>query len=229
MDRQQARDLAQLMGEVTESVLWPAWRCPPGVQMHRLECRPGRGRATYHRHRPEGQQHEIVYGTLMVADKADPAQCAGWLSAREIRHRGYWQGELSMLNLLAHTCCHEFAHLQQSLTRPRRRGQVHTRHFYRLLDDLHHCGAADRLRDALFETARMRRLPINPQPHRLPEPRQCLAQFAPGDPVVFGQPPALRSGTVLRVNRKSCTVEGTGRSRGLRFRVPPSLLWHEDA
>lgn len=226
-DTQQARALAQLMGETTRAVLWQGWRRAPGVPGHHLECRAGRGRATYHRHQPGSQQHEIVYGALMVADKADPARCAGWLSTREIRRRGYWQGEVSMLNLLAHTCCHEFAHLQQSLERGRQRGRVHTRHFYQLLDDLHHQGAADRVRDALFEAARARQLPVSAHPHALPEPGPALAAFSPGDAVTFGKQPAQHSGIVVRVNRKSCTVEGTGTSRGKRFRVPPSLLWHQ--
>lgn len=227
LDVQQAKALAQLMSDTTDQVLWQHWQPPGASPRARLRCRPGRGRATYHRHDPAGHQHEIVYGARMVADKADPRHCAGWLSTREIRQRGYWQGEVSMLNLLAHTCCHEFAHLQQSLTGPRRRGQVHTPRFYQLLDALHQSGAADQVRDSLFERARARQLPLTAEPHRLPEePRQQLAAYAPGDPVLFGQAPDVRTGQVIRVNRKTCTVQGTGRHRGLRFRVPPGLLWH---
>ncbi|TVP54736.1 MAG: hypothetical protein EA349_10715 [Halomonadaceae bacterium] len=218
------------MSDTTEQVLWQGWQQAGGYHLTRLTCRPGRGRATYHRHDPGAHHHEIVYGTHMVADKADPGHCAGWLSTREIRQRGYWQGEVSMLNLLAHTCCHEFAHLQQSLTGVRRRGQVHTPRFYQLLDDLHQCGAADTVRDTLFELARARQLPLSATPHTLPaEPRERLAAYAPGDAVLFGQAPDVRTGQVIRVNRKTCTVMGTGRHRGLRFRVPPGLLWHQEA
>ena len=47
------------------------------------------------------------------------------------------------------------------------------------------------------------------------------AGFEPGDAVRFGQ--GLQ-GRVLRVNRKTCTIEGTGRCRGRWYRVPPQLL-----
>jgi len=227
----QAKALARLMSEITEAVLWQPWQRALGPRKAAsLNCRAGHGRATYHRYNPAAGRHDIVYGAKMVADKASPADCAGWLSTREIRRRGYWQGEVSMLNLLAHTCCHEFAHLQQSMTGGRERGRVHTPGFYRLLDNLHASGAADEVRDALYECARSRQLIINPEPYQLAEAGPDLSAFSPGDPVVFGHQPHTRTGRIVRVNRRTCTVAGTGAASGLRFRVPATLLWHpEDA
>src|SRR5690606_4886537 len=78
-----------------------------------LASRVGSGQAPYRRSDPRKKQHLITYGARLIAAKHQPATAQGWLSTREIRGRGYFGGEVSVLNLLAHTCCHEFAHLLQ--------------------------------------------------------------------------------------------------------------------
>lgn len=215
------RHLAQLMAGITRDVLWQ--RSGRASEGGRLHCRAGRGRATWHRFNPARAQHEIVFGALMVADKSCPRASAHWLSSREIRHRGYWGGTVSMLNLLAHTCCHEFAHLLQTRAGERQYGRVHTPAFYRLLDGLHEAGQADAVRSELKAKANRQGLPLADA--RYEESAAAKPDlFRPGDRVRFGHAPALKEGRVRRVNRKTCTVEGLGADRGRHYRVPPQLM-----
>ncbi|MFE8071053.1 hypothetical protein QQM79_08330 [Marinobacteraceae bacterium S3BR75-40.1] len=211
-----------LMCEATQNQLLPTladWqRQPVDAQ---LEFRVGRGRATHHRFDRETRRHRITYGVKMVAEKAAPAHCGGWLSSREIRQRGYFAGELSELNLLTHTCCHEFAHFVQSLMGWRLVGEVHNADFYRVLDHLHDQGHAGRVKTALREQARLAGLTLDSTPVQVETARDLLARFLPGQEVTFGDG---HQGRIVRINRKTCTVEGTAHCRGLRYRVSPQLL-----
>lgn len=212
---ERARAIAGLMADACHD-LHHAWA--PGT---RLRTRVGRGRATWHRYDPRRDDHCITIGLLMVADKAEPALCGGWLSAREIRGRGYFGGEVSELNLLAHGCCHEFAHLLQTRAGGRRYGEVHNAVFYQWLDRLHQSGSAGALRSSLAEAATARSLPLATEPVTPTADTEALMRFSPGDRVRFGQ--GLQ-GRVRRVNRRTCTVDGTGPCRGRRYRVPPPMM-----
>lgn len=220
------RAIARLMCDTTDQVLWSHYRDQLRQTRPRayLECRTGAGRATYHRYDHRNQHHLITYGTRMVMAKHNPETAANWLSAREIHSRRYFDGELSVLNLLAHTCLHEFAHLLQQHGGQRYHGSVHNHHFYALLDQLNHNGLAGLVRDHLAHAAERHRLPLEDRPMHLPSQQQQAGQWQRGDPVRFGEGVAAREGLILRINRKTCTVEGTGASRGLRFRVPFVML-----
>ena len=218
--------LGKLMCSVTRECLWrPAeqWvqeRSPGSF----LYCRVGSGQATYHRYDSRDRQHLITYGARMIAAKHQPDTASGWLSGREIRQRGYFSGELSTLNLLAHTCCHEFAHLLQQSAGQRFRGSVHNRHFYTILDELHESGAARATRDALADQARNQGVPLPDTPFEPMDTVQHLMHWQVGDTVCFGTGRRELQGQIIRVNRKTCTVDGIGSSRGVRYRVPVQML-----
>ena len=218
--------LGELMCTVTRDWLWqPAeqWvrECNPGSVLH---CRVGSGQATYHRYDSRDGQHLITYGARMIAAKHQPETASGWLSGREIRKRGYFGGELSTLNLLAHTCCHEFAHLLQQSAGQRYRGSVHNRHFYTILDELHENGAAQATRKALADEAREQGLALPDTPFEPVDTRQQMAHWQVGDTVRFGAGRRELHGQIIRVNRKTCTVDGIGHSKGVRYRVPVQML-----
>lgn len=226
-----ARAIGTLMCHTTEQVLWvPA---EPLLQRQSrggsLRCRVGAGLATYHRFDPREKQHQITYGVRMIVAKHDAHTAAGWLSGREIQKRGYFGGELSTLNLLAHTCCHEFAHLLQHHAGKRFRGSVHNRHFYDILDQLHASGDADATRDDLSRRARRAGIELPDERFETLRPQPWMADWQVGDSVQFGNHGRRHRGDIIRVNRKTCTVEGTGPSRGVRYRVPVSLLSKVDA
>lgn len=221
-----AHRLGQIMCDTTTMILWQpaqAWvrKQTPATT---LLCRVGSGQATYHRFDPRLKQHQITYGKRMIMSKHQPDAVAGWLSGREIRQRKYFDGEVTTLNLLAHTCCHEFAHLLQHVSGQRYRGSVHNQHFYRILDELHASGGADAARRHLAEQAAGAGMTLPDQPIAAPDTRQLMAKWSVGDAVGFGAGKRQVEGRVIRVNRKTCTVEGTGLCSGLRYRVPVVLL-----
>ena len=160
----------------------------------------------------------------MIAAKHQPETAQGWLSTREIRSRGYFDGEVSVLNLLAHTCCHEFAHLLQHSAGQRHYGSVHNRHFYETLDELHNSGAANATRHYLSEQATLAGIELSGAAFELPSPKQARQQWQVGDAVRFGDGRSEKKGEVIRVNRKTCTVLVSHQSRLLRYRVPLQLL-----
>lgn len=222
----QARKLGELMCAVTEQVLWQpaAARVKDRAAGSTLLCRVGSGQATYHRFDPQHKRHQITYGLRMILAKHTPDTASGWLSSREIDSRGYFGGEQSTLNLLAHTCCHEFAHLLQHSAGQRYRGSVHNRFFYNILDELHQDGHAEATREALEKQAGAYRIPLSSTPFQLPDPVLQPSHWQVSDAVVFGSGIREVHGEIVRVNRKTCTVNGTGKFRGQRYRVPLSML-----
>jgi len=218
------RAIGKLMAEAIHQHLWQG--SVALEQGHHLTVRIGSGMATYHRFEPKARAHRINLGLGMIRAKQCPTQCAAWLSTREIRQRRYFDGQISTANLLAHTCCHEFAHLLQSVRGERKRGSVHNRAFYRLLDGLHDEGSADRLRCWLIREARQQGLALSTESVDLPALTAGPAphDFAPGEYVWFWHRQTRHTGRILRVNRHTCSVLGIGVSSGLRFRVPPHLL-----
>ncbi len=226
-----ARALGKIMCAVTASTLWyPVAgdirdRRPGAV----LQCRVGSGQATYHRFDEGQNQHRITFGLRMILAKHQPGSAVGWLSSREITDRGYFDGQLSTLNLLAHTCCHEFAHLLQHAAGQRRRGSVHNRHFYAILDRLHRQGQARTVRDELVRQAGSQGLSIPDQPFDPASATDLLARWHVGDRVAFGTRGARRQGVIERINRKTATVRVPDGWQGLRYRVPASLLNPPDA
>lgn len=218
--------IGQLMCQATREILWqPAgeWlgNRATGVALH---CRVGSGQATYHRYDSGKKVHLINYGLRMIAAKQRPETAEGWLSTREIQGRGYFRGELSPLNLLAHTCCHEFAHLVQYSAGKRAYGSVHNRHFYDILDQLHEDGGAKATRDFLAREADSRGLDLPSAPFAVPDSRILARNWQVGDSVSFGEGVRQHHGQIIRVNRKTCTVQTKGPSRGSRYRVPLSML-----
>lgn len=220
-----AQQIARLMCNVTEQVLWPRYRtrvqaASPGA---RLVCRIGRGKATYHRFDPRERVHLITYGLQMIIAKQQPAGARGWLSTREILQRGYFGGEVTVLNLLAHTCNHEFAHLLQQNGGQRFHGSVHNHHFYRLLDNLNRTGEARSVRDYLHSQASQQNICLPDLP--MPEAAlQTQHNWQAGDLICFGQGSRYREGRIRRINRTTCTVDGTGPWQGTGYRVPFALL-----
>lgn len=218
--------LGYLMCHATEQILWqPAagWVVAQG-RANRLICRVGSGQATYHRYDDRTRTHVINFGRRMIAAKYQPETAAGWLSAREIRKRNYFGGEVSPLNLLAHTCCHEFAHLLQQVAGKRHYGSVHNAGFYEILDQLHSSGAAQGTRVFLRDQAHQRGLSLPAETFTEVQDSTTQQPWQVGEHVRFGEGTRQRQGYISRVNRKTCTVEGTGRSRGLRYRVPKIML-----
>ncbi|RRJ82763.1 hypothetical protein [Aestuariirhabdus litorea] len=217
--------VAQLLVEVTEQVLWreiQPWLRDRGHRIQ-LHCRVGSGRATHHRQ--QGARHSITYGRKMVASKRCPLQAELWTTAREIRARGYFRGQWGLAELLAHTCCHEFAHLVQSLNGWYGRGSIHNAGFYQILDRIHRSGSAQRVLEALLRAAQDAQLELGFLP-----PGAAARDTAPvpapvrGQRVRFQYRGKLVSGVVTRIHRQTVRVENHGIAGVGYFRVPPAQL-----
>ena len=134
--------IGQAMCKVTEELLWKprqkwAQNRLPGVE---LGFRVGRGRRTCLAHSNDhavDAQMTITYGLQMIKDKTDPSVMCHWLSTKEVYKRGYYHGELNLLNVLSHTIAHEFGHFVQVVLGRRYDGSVHNDEFYQILDRIH--------------------------------------------------------------------------------------------
>jgi hypothetical protein len=162
---EQAHAIATLMGQLTQQIFQHYYSAElPNFTLASttLQTRVGRGKATYCK--KSHNSYSITYGLGMVLDKRDANLCSGWLTSREIASRGYFNGQISYLNLLSHTICHEFAHILQfecDRTKTRRNGKVHNPLFYRLLDEIYHHGYGNIVNETLAEHTRLYQLPMS--------------------------------------------------------------------
>ncbi len=222
---QQSRAIAQLLGRATLEILWHGAAhdlLAVDLARQQLRCRVGAGQATYYR-RLGQREHLINYGSKMVASKHDRQAAAQWLTGREILQRGYFGGELSLGGLLAHTCCHEFGHVLQSLSGGLARGSIHNRAFYGIVDRIHARGLAEDVRRYIEEQARLRGLTLAFSPD--PGPKPAAEDFEPGELVCFEYRGKSVTGEVLRVNRQTVNVKPLRPALPADyFRISPRLL-----
>ena len=222
---EQSRAIARVLGSATQEVLWQGATVEllaADVGRHRLRCRVGAGEATYYR-RLGRCEHLINYGCKMVASKHDRQLAAQWLTGREILRRGYFDGELSLSGLLAHTCCHEFGHVLQSISGGLARGSIHNQAFYHFVDRIHACGLARDVRCYIEEQARWHGLSLSFSPATRPLP--VVDAFAPGELVSFEYRGKAVMGEVLRVNRKTVNVKPLRPAFAADyFRISPQFL-----
>lgn len=156
-----AKRVAHHMCTITHEHMWIpriqwAKRRIPTVS---LKIRAGTGKATYLAHPViQGSSKSkrpfectLTYGVKMIESKCKSNEALGWLSAREIVSRNYYQGEVSLLNLLSHTIIHEFGHFIQCLMGERTDNSVHNDAFYAILDRAHSRGHGEKVRQALHE------------------------------------------------------------------------------
>lgn len=148
--------VARAMCKITEEMLWrprKSWALKHNPTAS-LRIRVGNGKATYlssNRDLAKGANMTLTYGVMMVASKTNPDKMGKWLTAREIKQRGYFGGELTLLNVLAHTMAHEFGHFVQVILGRSYSGSVHNPEFYNILDRIHSGGEANKIREALHE------------------------------------------------------------------------------
>lgn len=124
---------------------------PEGAREKGPTLRVGRGKATNHRRGKGNEKHVITFGPKMVADKFHNESgriekgegC--WLSSREIRDRGYMDGDTDFDALVLHALFHELAHFIQTLRGERRKGEVHNAGFYQALNELYAAMGKDKV------------------------------------------------------------------------------------
>lgn len=226
VQKKQCQLIAGWLCQASDQVLWRRasdWLdAQPG--RHRLHCRVGHGEATYYR-TAGNNEHTLTYGWKMVASKCDEEAARNWRTGREILARGYFGGELTLPSLLAHTCCHEFAHLVQSVKGWIARGSIHNAQFYRVLDRIHGAGAAQDVRHFLESQARAQGLELTFRPPQTSPREHDRPAFRVGQRVTFDYRGSAIIGEVIRVNRRTVNVRPLRPQRGeAYFRVSPQFL-----
>lgn len=132
----------------------------------KITFRVGNGLKTYCRR--SGQDYAITYGMEMVARKMESkSQCSQWTTGNEILKRNYFDGDLTIQNILVHTCLHEYAHLIQFVSDKYRKGSVHNSDFYKILDRMYMRGIHILLKNALCEDAIFSALSFSEDPVEL--------------------------------------------------------------
>lgn len=184
---QQANDIAAIMVDVFCEQLAPV-TSQFVTKPKPLKIRVGSGQATYYRAEP--RHDTVVIGRKMVLSKLS-GNLSAWLSSREILRFQLFGGELSLLNSLAHTLCHEFAHLIQINLHGRRYGSVHNHEFYDILHRLHLLGYANQVKASLQQRLLAKQLPL-------------VVAETPSAPV---QKPKLRKGQTIRFNHNGLATE----------------------
>jgi hypothetical protein len=220
---EQAHAIATIMGRLTQQIFQYYFSDElPNITLAdiTLQTRVGSGKATYCK--KLHNSYCITYGLGMILDKRDANLCSGWLTSREIADRGYFNGQISYLNLLSHTICHEFAHILQFecvQTKTRRNAKVHNALFYRLLDEIYHHGYGNIVSETLAEHIRLYQLPLTFSNGEELAITRTL-QYKPGSQVQFIHAGISHRGLVKRCNRLTFTIVVAKGLSTQEWRVP---------
>lgn len=216
------------MGQATQEILWRSteqWIHSKNPQAQLL-TRVGSGKQTYCRSE-SNNRFTITYGMKMVESNLDQTLALSWLSTKEIQQRGYYDGQLTLLNLLSHTVCHEYVHIIQNLKDWRYDGSVHNEEFYYLMDRLHASPLAYKVRGFLqrecsqagisLEFRSISDLPTDPA-------RTIKQDFSLGDTVKFkSKSGKVVTGRIKRVNQRTLSIQPDGDHRSY-WRVSPHFV-----
>ena len=153
--------IAQLMCDITRDLVWPHVQAITKSHGHvmsgQLSARVGSGQKTYHQLSPVNGRytHKIIYGKKMVEQKKDYAFSKIALSGREIINKNFYKGDLTYPNLIGHTVLHESGHAIQTVIEKRFANEVHNKHFYAVLEQLHEACGLDTVRELESRAQRM--------------------------------------------------------------------------
>ncbi|MFQ3192602.1 MAG: hypothetical protein ACI936_003754 [Paraglaciecola sp.] len=214
--------IAQLLLQATEQILlgriksWLVHNHPKVT----LQLRVGAGKSTYHRSARGSFVHSITFGKKMIESKvASYKQSARWTTGSEIVNMGYFDGVLTVQNVLAHTITHEFGHFVQSIGGHRREGSVHNDKFYEILDRIHSSGAAHEVLDFLNADAEFESLTFSDSSESGPTYHKDNTKI--GDMIVFVD----RKGVEIPVKATRINLKTVSAMNGhLKYKIPYELI-----
>lgn len=221
----QPRSIAKALCQVSEEVVWEHISSWVGAKQPGLtfKTRVGTGKRTYCQFARREKIVTVVYGQKMIAEKQDYCTARRWLSFSEIAERNYFGRELTYLNVLAHTVCHEMAHVVQNVRGERYANSVHNSEFYRILDRMHKGGHADKVKAALADHFKALGIRDEFWGDQAEIPALTRSDIYRERVVGFDYQGTFVSANVLKVNTKTVTaiVKIAGRVRQLK--VPISM------
>lgn len=154
----QAQGIAKILIEATKILTddhlkdWLKIKAP-GLN---LNVRAGSGKSTYFGYkygrvnRDAHTNHSITYGVRMIMSKYDAEMACRWTTAREITDFGYWGGQITLINLLAHVVIHETGHFINYILYPREDNSVHNAAFYNTLNRMCSNPISERVRAHIY-------------------------------------------------------------------------------
>lgn len=159
----------------------------------------------------------------MIASKFKAHEIHDWLTSREISRYKYFDGEITLLNVLTHTICHEFSHFIQQIHGQSFRGSIHNSYFYTILDSFYSNFTADKVRSELAIRCQQKQIQLEFDNSKLPLSIQT--HYQKDDKISFQHGNKTRHGVITNVNRKTVTVVTTDKLfRRQLWRVPYSHL-----
>ena len=215
------QQLATIMGDITITVLWQSSFCKSllDTSSPQLKTRVGSGRATYCKYHRLNNELCITYGKKMISSKFNHNEAELWLSFRELVNKQYFEGDSRLLNVLSQTICHEFSHALQQLQGKVFKGSIHNQHFYQILDQLHINGLAKEVKQALDNKCNHAGIDLS---YAYDTQSTTIAdiKFTLNDKVQFRHKKKLMSGKIIKINKRSLTIETKGLFSTTRWRVP---------
>ncbi|MDH5393091.1 MAG: hypothetical protein OEY11_07905 [Gammaproteobacteria bacterium] len=193
------------------------------LQKVKLKSRVGSGLSTYCRHELKKNTFTITYGKKMIKSKFNQNEVKHWLTYREIIKRHYYNGEISVANLLAHTICHEFSHLIQQLSGWHKRGSIHNHQYYKILDYMHDAKIAENIKARLVAQCLKSGIDIEYDILTRPQLAPANKTFIINDTISFEHKQKTYTGKVVKVNRKTLIVSVKKLFKYSSWKVPKQL------
>lgn len=144
-----SKDIAAVMVECVNDILFPHFYKEETSHSykHTLIAKIGYGARTYHQ-KKNRNEHIIVFGKKLIESKLKSINHASiWITFNEIQKYKFFNGEISLKNLLVATVIHEFGHYIQTVRGHRLPGSVHNKEFYNILIELYQDGFGEILLD----------------------------------------------------------------------------------
>lgn len=218
------QQIATLMCDITETHLWNSELISENKLFTdiKLKTRVGSGMATYCKYDAINNIFTITYGKKMIASKFNPNQTKNWMTHREIKSKLYFQGETTLLNVLSHTICHEFAHIIQQMNRWCTKGSIHNNKFYYLLAQLHDSGIAETVRQELHD--KFNKHFISAEYYDIPAEKYIEQQhsFCMNDRISFNHKKKMIYGKIIKINKRTLIVNVKSLLRNTQWKVPKS-------
>jgi len=220
------QQLADYLCKLTEECLWKSSIFSDVISHsnYKLKTRTGCGLATYCKFNPREKVFTITYGKKMIESKFNQQQAKRWMTYREVLSRGYYNQNTSLINVLSHTVCHEFAHIIQQLTSPAIKGSIHNANFYAILDKIHSSDEANTVREKLENYFQSNAISIEYLKVPAIEASKITLAIDIDSNVMFIHKKKEYSGTVIKINKKTVHVKVKKLLRHTTWKVPKHCI-----
>jgi len=218
------QQIAEFLCQLTEDHLWNSTSFSDVIAFDRykLKTRIGCGMATYCKFNPKENMFTINYGKKMIESKFNQQQVKLWMTYREVDSRHYYNRVTTLINILAHTVCHEFAHVIQQVTKSISKGSIHNAHFYSILDKIHTSDESVIIRQKLEHF--FLKNAISPEYEDKSLSTNNVFDVQIGTTASFSHKKKVISGVVIKINKKTVQIKVKKFLTDTVWKVPKQCL-----